>query len=156
MVLKHRNSLQKRLCPVIICPYLCSSERGAASAAKAQRRAAQPAPAAAFSGEEPAARCARWPTAGAYWATAAPRAGGSGSRSRAGAARLGQSQTTERKPPTRSRSRYTQVPEDDPARQTCSQRISKKQTSAKWRISDVPGCCLSLGMGMSMGTGMVP
>ena len=26
-VLKHRNSLQKSLCPVVICPYLCSSER---------------------------------------------------------------------------------------------------------------------------------
>ena len=24
--LKHRNSLQKSLCPVVICPYLCSSE----------------------------------------------------------------------------------------------------------------------------------
>ena len=26
IVLKHRNSLQKSLCPVVICPYLCSSE----------------------------------------------------------------------------------------------------------------------------------
>ena len=24
---KHRNSLQKSLCPVVICPYLCSSEQ---------------------------------------------------------------------------------------------------------------------------------
>ena len=27
IVLKHRNSLQKSLCPVVICPYFCSSER---------------------------------------------------------------------------------------------------------------------------------
>ena len=26
IVLKHRNSLQKSICPVVICPYLCSSE----------------------------------------------------------------------------------------------------------------------------------
>ena len=26
IVLKHRSSLQKSLCPVVICPYLCSSE----------------------------------------------------------------------------------------------------------------------------------
>ena len=26
IVSKHRNSLQKSLCPVVICPYLCSSE----------------------------------------------------------------------------------------------------------------------------------
>ena len=28
IVLKHRNSLQKSLCPVVTCPYLCSSEIG--------------------------------------------------------------------------------------------------------------------------------
>ena len=27
-VLKHRNSLQKSLCPVVICHYLCSSDNG--------------------------------------------------------------------------------------------------------------------------------
>ena len=27
-VLKHRSSLQKSLCPVVICPYLCSSDSG--------------------------------------------------------------------------------------------------------------------------------
>ena len=26
IVLKHRNSLQRSLCPVVICPYLCSSD----------------------------------------------------------------------------------------------------------------------------------
>ena len=31
IVLKHRDSLQKSLCPVVICPYLCSSEVGTTS-----------------------------------------------------------------------------------------------------------------------------
>ena len=33
IVLKHRNSLQKSLCPVVIRPYLCSSDRPAWQAA---------------------------------------------------------------------------------------------------------------------------
>ena len=27
IVLKHRNSLQESLCPVVICPYLCRARR---------------------------------------------------------------------------------------------------------------------------------
>ena len=52
-LLKHRNSLQKGLCPVVICPYLCSSESDCPALPPRSTRPA---------GQRPAGPLARRPT----------------------------------------------------------------------------------------------